>query len=236
MKGLFVFLILFVFCDGLLFSLDDIVVEKHYTKDELALFTNLEVYAKIVIKSRVILVYKTRGEGVSDLIYNVKRIILLEDDNGNFLDSWGLIIPGNIDYCTLVTIQSIIMQVQFSGEGMPILCLMYVDEFSDKFTFFPAVHKFIGDICLSENKIYFSVEFGGDSIYRIDIATGETFNYSGYFPNIGLYEIITDEKKTVVFIDNNKQYFLQGDRILLADKQYVVISDKKRLSDFLIKK
>jgi hypothetical protein len=130
------------------------------------------------------------------------------------------------------------MQVQFSPEvkDLPYRCLMYVDEFSDKFTFFPAEHKYIGDICLSENKIYYSVEFGGDSIYRIDIATGETFNYSGYFPNVGLYEIIDNGNKTIVFLDQNKQYFLRGDIILPAEKQYDVVSDKKRLSDFLIKK
>jgi hypothetical protein len=231
---------LFIFCVGLLFSADEIVVGKRYTKDELALFINLELYAKIAINSRVLSIYKIRDEGLSnrDRLYNIKRIILLEDDRENFLDSRGLIIVGNINYCTLITTQSIIMQVQFSPEvkDLPHRCLVYVDEFSNKFTFFPAEHKYIGDICLSENKIYYSVEFGGDSIYRIDIATGETFNYSGYFPNVDLYEIIDNGNKTIVFLDQNKQYFLRGDLILPAEKQYDVVSDKKRLSDFLIKK
>jgi hypothetical protein len=113
MRRSFVFLILFIFCVGLLFSADEIVVGKRYTKDELASFINLELYARITISSRILLVYKTKGEGLSDRIYNIKRLVILEDDKGNFLDGCGFIILPNIRFCTLVTNNLLLCRFSF---------------------------------------------------------------------------------------------------------------------------
>jgi hypothetical protein len=230
MKRLFVFCLFFY--AGLLFAADEIVVVKRYTQDELALFSDLELWAKVAINKRVLFVYKTKGEYRAGLP-NINRIVLLEDEKGNYLDAYGLI-PRQIVYSSLVTAQACVMQVRFAEQ--PINCLMYIDESSDKFVFFPALHRYIGDVCLSDGQIYFSVEAGGNSIYRIDIASGLEFNFPGYFPNADLYEIIDDGEKIIVFSYEGKQYILKRDIILPATKQYNLVNDKKRLRDFLVKK
>jgi hypothetical protein len=232
MKRLFVFYVFFY--AGLLFAADEIVAGKRYTQNEAGLFSDLELYAKVAINKRVLSVYKTKGEGRDDYLYNINRLVLLEDDKENYLDGYGLVLR-LIEYASLVTPQACILHVG-SGDQRPIRRLMYIDEFSDKFIFFPAFHRYIGDVCLSDGQIYFSVEAGGNSIYRIDIASGLEFNYPGYFPNVDLYEIVDDGNKIIVFSYEDKQYILQRDIILPAGKQYVLVDDKRRLSDFLIQK
>jgi hypothetical protein len=232
MKGLFVFYLFFY--AGLLFAADEIVAGKRYTREEAGLFSDLELYAKVAINKRVLSVYKTKGEGREDYLYNINRLVLLEDDKGNYLDGYGLVLR-LIEYASLVTPQACILFVG-TGDLPPIIRLMYIDEFSDKFVFFPALHRYIGDVCLSDGQIYFSVEAGGNSIYRIDIASGFEFSYSGYFPNADLYEIIDDGNKIIAFSYEDKQYILQGDVILPAGKQYVLVDNMKRFSDFLIQK
>jgi hypothetical protein len=127
----------------------------------------------------------------------------LEDDKGNYLDGYGLALR-LIDYASLVTPQACILFV-VTGDLPPYRCLMYIDEVSDKFIFFPAFHRYIGDVCLSGGQIYFSVEAGANSIYRIDIASGLEFNYPEFFPNVDLYEIIDNGNKIIVFSYEDKQ-------------------------------
>jgi hypothetical protein len=218
---------------GLLFAADQIVVGKRYTQEELGLLSELEVYAKISINKRNLIIYKkkTRRDDLAEFL-NIERIILLEDDKGNYLDGYGLFLHWSIEACSLVTSQACVAQVRFDEK--PVTCLLYIDEFSEKITFFPAEHRYIGDVCLSNGQIYYSVEAGGDSIWRIDIASGLEFYFSGYFPNVDLYEIIDDGEKFIVFSDQDKQYILKGDIIIPASKRYVLINDRKRLRDFLI--
>jgi hypothetical protein len=228
MKRKVIFLMILTFSVGCAYSENvTIVIGKHYSNVEVNnLLPYLSLFSKVELIDRILCVYKLDGSKRLD----DKKLCVLSDVSGKLLDAFGVRFLDSNSWHSVVSETNCVVQIKLNTD--PIHNLIFAASGFDRIIVLPIEHNFVADICVSNGKIYYSTEFSNDTIYCIEIATGKTYKFTGYYPNVDLFEFADGEKRIIVFDYDGKQYILKDDRIILATKQYDILKNKKNLSDY----
>ena len=225
MKKFFILLFIFLFLSLSLFS-EDIVSGKRYSEKEVESFNELILVVNVPIKKSNLEIYKLQK--TKESIFD-NKLIVWKTEEGVFLDSIGVILYDNqLDYSTSVTNTSICFKIKMEDKN--IHYLLYVGFEYENILLFPIQNNFIGDVCIGEKNIFYSTEMTENTIKKINITTGETFVYDGYYPNVDLFYIDSEENQefgTIWFQYNKKNYIIEDDKIVLSN---TVFPAQKKLS------
>jgi hypothetical protein len=228
MKRRVIFLMILTFSVGYAYSENvTIVIGKHYSNIEVNnLLPYLSLFSRVELTDRILCVYKIDNSKKLD----DRKLCMLTDVSGRLLDAFGVRFLDSNSWHSVVSETNCVVKIKLNTD--PIHNLIFAASGSDRIIVFPIEHNFVADICVSSGRIYYSTEFSNDTICRIEIATGEIFKFTGYYPNVDLFEFADGEKKIIVFDHEGKQYLIEDDKIILATKQYNILRNKKNLSNY----
>ena len=227
MKKLF---LLFFFITGFLYA-EEIEIGKRYNETEIAKIDNLETFVEIKINKRIIIIYR-KNEGPKPSNSNENKIILLKDDNGIFLDAWGINLPNN--RCNETTfIDNKVCVIAVTLQEVPIMRFLYIDSVSKKIIFLPRNNKYVSSVVFSDHYIFYSTEYDNSSIWSVDVINGILNPYPGYYLISDIYKSTENEKEILFFIYKNETYIIDGYKIIQTKNTYKA-DEKKHVKDFIV--
>lgn len=234
----FIFICMMCVLPVLAFSEEsEIVVGKHYSESEFFSYKNYESIYEFPMTERIVKIFakKINPQNVSEKVrvsdFDSYKFLVLYDSKMKFLDAIGIYMFSGSYYDNAYSdVNAFCFKSHFYREGNP-QRFTYADNNSNEFVHFKA-EAWVSDILISGKYLLWSIEMDLDTIYRIDVTTGETYKYKGYFPNVDFFKI-DNSVNLGCFKYKDKWYVINDKECVAVDKE-PVHWERRRLKNFFI--